>query len=1124
MRKFTHFKTINALNKSLLLCAFIVTQFSSSLFAQTVTPWLTKGDQSVLLQKQATVSFGANSGTNPSTVTVNPSQTFQTMDGFGWAMTEGSAELILSLATAQQDALLNELYNPTTGLSSAAVRIGLGASDLSSSDYTYSASVDLTMANFSLAGPDQTYLIPVLKKILLINPNIKILATPWTPPIWMKSNNSYRGGSLQTQYYNAYGRYFVKYVQAMAAQGITIWAVTPQNEPENPNNDPSMAMTSTEQKNFINQELGPQFAAAGITTKIIAFDHNCDNTAYPIDVLNNSTYVDGAGFHLYAGNISAMTTVHDATNKNVYFTEQYTGSPTNFSGDFAWHMQMVVMGSTNNWGKTVFEWNVASDPNLNPHTPGPGTCTTCLGAVTISNSTTYTRNVQYYIIGQISKFVKVGAVRLGSSTSSSMVNTAAFRNPDGSIAMLVYNANTAATTVKVVNGSNAFNYSIPAASAVTFNWSTGPPVVVTGVSVSPTSATVAVNNTKQLTATIAPANATNTSVTWTSSNTAVASVNSNGLVSGIAAGTATITVKTADGNKTATSAITVNVVATTGVSVSPTSASIFAGQTQQLTASVLPATASNKAVTWTSSNTAIATVSSSGLVSAVAQGTATITVKTTSGNFTATTAMTVKGQEPYTGTNIALPGVVQAENFDKGGQNLAYNDIDATNNGNQYRTAEGVDIDVIAGTTGYTVGWTAAGEWLEYTTNVTAGNYSVIATVATPSSGKQMVVKLDGVTLTTINIPNTGGYGTFQNVTVTGVAFTGGNNKVLRFEIVGGDFNIDKVEVKSVVNVAVTGVTMSPTSATVGVGSTTQLSATVAPSTATNKAVTWTSSNTAIATVNSSGVVTGVAVGTATITVKTTDGNKTATCAITVTAAPTSSFPGYYNILSRSSGKGLDVANNATNSGAGVQQYDIANGGGSNQRWKFVATGSNFNIIVKSTQMCLAPSGTGTANGEKVQQRTCGTGNEFKWTVTSIGGGFYKIVNVNSGKALDVENASTANGGLIQVYDIVGDGGTNQNWSFTQVEATARVASESEASEEMLVYPNPAENVVKINSKYLSNGMVEFAGMTGSVVMKVSNNTPSTEKTIDISSLKQGLYIIKVANEDGFETKKLVKE
>ena len=1123
MKKIIRLNLINAVGKSALLITFIIAQFSSSLFSQTVTPWLTRGDKTALIAQQPNISFSANSGTNPATITLTPSTTYQSMDGFGWCLTQASAQVISGMAATEQNNLLTELFNPSTGLSSSIVRISIAASDLSNSTYSYNETVgDVAMTNFSLAGPDQTYLIPIIKKILLINPNIKILATPWSAPRWMKSNNAWIGGSLQTQYYEAYARYFVKYFQAMAAQGINIWGITPQNEPENPNNEPSLAMNSTEQKNFINQQLGPQMAAAGFgSIKIIAFDHNCDNTAYPIDVLNNSTYVDGAGFHLYAGNISAMTTVKNATNKNVYFTEQYTGSVGNFSGDFGWHMQNVVMGSVNNWGKAVLEWNLAADSNLEPRTPGG--CTTCLPAVTVNSATSITRNVSYYIIGQISKFAKVGAVRIGSSSSSANITTTAFRNTDGSIAVLAYNANTVATTIKVVNGSNAFSYAIPAASAVTFKWSTGPAVAVTGVSVSPTSATVAVNNSTQLSATITPANATNTSVTWTSSNAAVASVSSTGLISGVAAGSAIITVKTVDGNKTATSNITVNVIATTGVSVSPTSSSIFAGQTQQLTASVLPANASNKSVTWTSSNTAIATVSATGLVSGVAQGTATITVRTVSRNFTATTAMTIKGQEPYT-TAIALPGIVQAENYDKGGQNLAYNDADASNNGNQYRTTEGVDIDVIAGTTGYTVGWTAAGEWLEYTTNVTAGNYSVIATVATPSSGKQLVIKLDGVTLTTINIPNTGGYGTFQNVTVTDVPFTGGTNKVLRFEIVGGDFNIDKVEVKSVANVAVTGVTMSPTSASVVVGSTTQLSATVAPSTATNKTVSWSSSNTGVATVNSSGLVTGVAAGTATITVTTQDGAKTATSAITVTTASTSSFPGYYNILSRNSGKGLDVANNATNNGAGVQQYDITNGGGANQRWKFVATGSNFNIIVKSTLMCLAPSGTGTVNGEKVQQRTCGTGNEFKWTVTSIGGGFYKIVNVNSGKALDVENVSTANGALIQVYDIVGNGGLNQNWSFTQVESSARLRVESEPSDEMLVYPNPAGNFVKITSKYLENGTVEFTGISGNMAFRQSFISPKIEQTVDISSLKQGVYIIKVTNEEGFETKKLVKE
>jgi uncharacterized protein YjdB/endo-1,4-beta-D-glucanase Y len=325
-------------------------------------------------------------------------------------------------------------------------------------------------------------------------------------------------------------------------------------------------------------------------------------------------------------------------------------------------------------------------------------------------------------------------------------------------------------------------------------------------------------------------------------------------------------------------------------------------------------------------------------------------------------------------------------------------------------------------------------------------------------------------------------------------------------------------------SVAVTGVTMSPTTASVVVGATTPLTATVAPSNATNKAVSWTSNNTSVATVSSTGLVSGVSAGTAIITVTTTSGSKTATSTITVTGSSTG-FPGYYNFFARHSGKGLDVIGNATNSGAGIQQYDIFSGGAANQRWKFVATGSNYFIIVKSTQMCLAPANLGTNNGELVQQRTCGTGNEFKWTVTPIGSGFYKITNVNSGKGLDIQNVSTSNGALLQVYDVSGNGGTNQNWSFTQVETTARISSEPEPSqEEMLVYPNPAGNHVKIVSKYLDNGTVEFSGMTGNITLKQSFNTSKNEQTIDITSLKQGVYIIKVANEEGFETKKLIKE
>jgi len=461
------------ISKILVLSVLLLIPLTS-VTCQIVTPWLTTGDKSKLMLQQNTIAFGQNLNTANATITIDPTTSYQTMDGFGFCMTEGSAEVISTLSMTQQVLLLNELFDKSTGLGISVLRISIGASDLSSSDYSYNeTSGDVNMTNFSLAGPDLNYLIPILKKVLIINPDIKILATPWTAPRWMKSNNSWIGGNLKTIYYEAYSNYFVKYLDAMKAHGIKIWAITPQNEPENPNNEPSMTMTSTEQKNFINNNLGPAMANAGYSTvKIIAFDHNCDNTAYPIDVCNNSSYVDGAAFHLYAGNISAMTTVKNATNKNVYFTEQYTASTGGFSGDLGWHLQNVVIGSANNWSKVIIEWNLANNPNIGPHTATG--CTTCLGAITVNNSSTYTRNVSYYIIGQISKFVKTGAVRIGSLVSGGNINATAFKNPDGTIAVVAYNGSSSGQTVKIKWGPQTFIYTLAGSAAVTFVWNSLP--------------------------------------------------------------------------------------------------------------------------------------------------------------------------------------------------------------------------------------------------------------------------------------------------------------------------------------------------------------------------------------------------------------------------------------------------------------------------------------------------------------------------------------------------------------------------------------------------------------------------------------------------------------------------
>ncbi|MFZ4454954.1 MAG: glycoside hydrolase family 30 beta sandwich domain-containing protein [Bacteroidales bacterium] len=466
---YKHFFTL------ILLLSFLLSSINT--MAQSIIPWLTTGSKSSLLQPQAALTFSPSASNGNVTISIDSTTTYQTMDGFGFCLTEGSAEVISTLTTDKQDALLTELFDPNSGLGISVLRISIGASDLSSADYTYDdGAVDLSLANFSLNGLDKIYLIPILKKILLINPDIKILATPWTAPRWMKSTQAWIGGTLNTAHYAAYANYFVKYFDAMKAEGIDIWAITPQNEPLHQGNDPSMGMSSTEQINYINSYLGPTMKNAGYSgIKIIAYDHNCDNTAYPIDVCNNSTYVDGSAFHLYAGNISALTTVKNATNKNVYFTEQYTGVGGSFSGDLGWHLQNVVTGAANNWAKAIVEWNLAGNANAGPHTASG--CSTCLGAITINNSTTFTRNVSYYIIGQISKFVKPGAVRIYSLSSSSSVSISAFKNSDGSTSLLAYNSSSSAQILKVTSTGQAFNYTIPPLSAATFVWNRMPSAI-----------------------------------------------------------------------------------------------------------------------------------------------------------------------------------------------------------------------------------------------------------------------------------------------------------------------------------------------------------------------------------------------------------------------------------------------------------------------------------------------------------------------------------------------------------------------------------------------------------------------------------------------------------------------
>ena len=436
--------------------------------------YLTKSDRSSAFAKQnISLLFSTASNQNP-TIEVDESKTYQTIDGFGYTLTGGSASLINSLSGPAKDALLKELFlTDSTHIGVSYLRISVGASDLSVVPFTYddmpSGQTDITLKNFNL-DRERADLIPILKQIIALNPTIKIMGSPWTAPTWMKTNNSFVGGKLKPEYYGVYASYLVKYIQAMKAEGITIDALTPQNEPLHGGNNPSMLMMANEQSDFIKNHLGPAFESAGITTKIIIYDHNADRPDYPISILNDpqaKKYIEGSAFHLYGGDISALSTVHNAhPDKGIYFTEQWVGGPGDFGGDLKWHIQNLIIGATRNWSRNVLEWNLAADVNYRPHTDGG--CSTCLGAITIANGSV-SRNVAYYIIAHASKFARPGSVRIESNNLASLQNVA-FKTSDGKKVLIVLNAGNTPQTFNIKSNGKSVSSTLLNGAVGTYVW------------------------------------------------------------------------------------------------------------------------------------------------------------------------------------------------------------------------------------------------------------------------------------------------------------------------------------------------------------------------------------------------------------------------------------------------------------------------------------------------------------------------------------------------------------------------------------------------------------------------------------------------------------------------------
>jgi len=450
--------------------------------AGLVGTWITTADRSQLLSPQPAIAFHSGQAGAADTITIDPGQTYQTMTGFGASFTDSSSWLVWN--SPQRDSIMTKLFDPRQGIGLSMVRQPIGASDFSRSAYTYDdvpkGQTDPDLTRFSIAH-DESYVLPLLRRAREINPQTTFMASPWSAPAWMKTSGELIGGSLKREYYQAHANYLVKFLQAYRDAGVPISLVTPQNEPEfSPANYPGMLMSAQDQADFVGGALGPAIEKAGLDTRVLAFDHNWDRPGYPIDVLRNSAaarYIAGSAFHCYGGQPDAQTNVHNTfPGKDVYFSEcsgiKTGDEAVTFADTLGWQTRNLVIGATRNWAKSVVLWNLALDQNGGPTM----NCTTCTGVTTVKGDGTVTYNAEYYVLGHISKFVKPGAVRIGSNTfGQGNVEDVAFRNPDGSTVLLVHNSGSGTRAFDVTSAGRYFSASLPAGAVATFTWSGGAP-------------------------------------------------------------------------------------------------------------------------------------------------------------------------------------------------------------------------------------------------------------------------------------------------------------------------------------------------------------------------------------------------------------------------------------------------------------------------------------------------------------------------------------------------------------------------------------------------------------------------------------------------------------------------
>jgi glucosylceramidase len=441
--------------------------------------WVTTANQSRLLSQEPDLQIRSTADAFAVVIDVDEGTVYQEMVGFGAAMTDASAYLIQRKLGAQHDAILHELFGRNPGIGLSFIRVPMGASDFSTHDYSYddmpAGQTDSTLASFSLAE-DRVDKLPALKAALAINPQLKLVGSPWSPPGWMKTTGSLIQGTLLPKYYGSFSEYFRKFIDGYATEGVPMYAITLQNEPAyEPADYPGMRLDPPARAEVIGKNMGPLFASAGIQTLILDWDHNWDLPSSPLAVLADPVaqqYVNAVAWHCYAGDVSAQDNVHAAyPTKDAYFTECSGGgwAPV-WADNLKWFVGTLIIGSTRGWAKGVALWNLALDENAGPHLGG---CANCRGVITINSGTGFvTRNVEYYSLAHASQFVKPGAHRIASTTNVGGLQSVAFKNADdGSKVLIVLNTAPAEVNFAVHFAGKSIHYALPAGAVVTLRWS-----------------------------------------------------------------------------------------------------------------------------------------------------------------------------------------------------------------------------------------------------------------------------------------------------------------------------------------------------------------------------------------------------------------------------------------------------------------------------------------------------------------------------------------------------------------------------------------------------------------------------------------------------------------------------